>query len=245
MWDLEQDRRLWEKLLPGLTSMLGTPGGCLALAGGQAVLFDPQGVATRLAQGTSAVSADEAGLVLVDGGEVVAFDAHGSNRQLLESGAGAGVSAVARPGGSLVLGFEDGTMELHPLSRETGIRAFAFENTSSARVAHIIEGPMGTVIAGYDNGTVGLWSGQNGKRLSGMKLAGPIAHLSLQGERLGVVSELGEVEVMDLSVFGKDRCELLRAAWSEVPVVWVNGMPLERPAPAGHECVSGGPKTGR
>ena len=95
---------------------------------------------------------------------------------------------------------------------------------------------MSTLIAGFANGTIGIWSLENGRRLLHERLHGPVAHLLIHYERLYAASTLGQHSVLDLSDFYRDHCELLREVWQRVPVTWESGIPRLRPPPEGLEC---------
>jgi hypothetical protein len=100
----------------------------------------------------------------------------------------------------------------------------------------MVEGPEGTLIAGYANGLVGIWSLANGARLEHDRLHGPVTNLLRRGSRLYAATELGEHLVLDLSVFDTSYCELMRRVWEAVPVVWERGVLVLRPPPDGHRC---------
>ena len=103
-------------------------------------------------------------------------------------------------------------------------------------VEQLLGGSRETLLAGFADGTVGVWSTRNGARLYHLSLHGPIHQLELERGTLTVSTELGDSEVLDLSVLHQDYCSLLREVWSEIPVVWEDGRAVERAAPVGHRC---------
>ena len=105
-------------------------------------------------------------------------------------------------------------------------------------VERLLEGPMGTLVAGFDNGFVGVWDMHNGQRLLRMKLHGPIAYMAMRGRRLVAVSELGQTLNEDFGVFHEDDCTVLRSIWAQVPVAWDNGRLRVSEPPREHRCLS-------
>ena len=240
MWDQRADRRLARRAVGGLTRVLAIPSGCVTLTGAGVLQLHPRaaGAAPReLAQKVSAVGRHEGRLLVATAREASVVDAQGATLSRGQGRPGPGVTAVTRAGPWLALGFRDGNIELLPTARGGTRPGFSFEDTPSSPVQRLAPGPMGTLIAGYANGLVGLWSLRNGKRLEHGQLHGPVVHLLLRKGKLYAASELGQHLTMDLAIFHADYCDLLRSIWREVPVVWEGGLPLERPAPDDHTCL--------
>ena len=97
---------------------------------------------------------------------------------------------------------------------------------------------METVIVGHASGDVGVWALKTGERLASGRLHGAVIHLALSRGRLYAATDLGGHLVWDLRILEASRCELLRAVWKRVPVVWERGRPVPRAAPLGHRCWS-------
>jgi hypothetical protein len=95
---------------------------------------------------------------------------------------------------------------------------------------------MGTVVAGFANGLWGLWDPENGALLYRGQLHGPVVHLLLQKGKLYAASELGQYDVLDVSMFDRDYCDLLREVWDRVTVTWVGGLPVLGEPPRDHLC---------
>ncbi|MFH0901243.1 MAG: hypothetical protein V2A73_11505, partial [Pseudomonadota bacterium] len=143
-------------------------------------------------------------------------------------------------------------------------RSLAFEGVPASAVVSIIEGPPGTLVAGYANGFLGIWNLENGTLLDSAKLHGPVVHLLLDRRaaasprsssarnnplierererdaagKLYAVTELGDYFVWDLDAFYQEYCELLGNVWSQVPVVWQAGLPVVSLPPAWHKCAA-------
>jgi WD40 repeat protein len=145
-------------------------------------------------------------------------------------------TAVVRLGELTVAGFREGNLELIPMDPQAPRPDVRFADPPASPVERIVEGPAGTLVAGYADGSLGMWSLDNGSRLFRFHLNGPVAQLRLTDQRLDAASELGDREILDPSDFYRPYCELLREVWAAVPVVWDNGVPVRRTAPADHPC---------
>jgi WD40 repeat protein len=153
--------------------------------------------------------------------------------------AGAGVTALARLGQDLALGFADGDIEVLSTAANEKQPTFSPDDASASAVVRILAGPRHTLVVGYADGTVALWHTVTGTRLNHLRLHGPVVHLALLGTRLHAVTELGDHGVLDLSFHYREYCELLREVWRQVPVVWEGGQPVLRPPPGDHRCGRG------
>jgi hypothetical protein len=90
-------------------------------------------------------------------------------------------------------------------------------------VVSILAGPASTVVVGYANGVLGLYSLADGGRLAEVQLHGPVSHLLLEGHRLYAATELGRHLTWDLDALHGDWCAVLENVWRRVPVVWSAG----------------------
>ena len=237
MWDQGSDRRLVRRPVKGLAQVLAIPGGCVTLTGGGLLQLHPQdtGAPTTLEKAAVAMDWNRQRLLVATARHVLVLDARGARQASLPSSAG--VTAVTRAGSWLVLGFRDGNIELLPTTAGVRKPGYSFEDVPSSPVQRLVAGPMGTLIAGYANGLVGLWRLRNGTRLESAQLHGPVAHMLLRKGKLYAASELGQHLVMDLSIFHTPYCDLMHNLWKEVPVEWEGGLPVERTAPEGHACL--------
>ena len=154
-----------------------------------------------------------------------------------------GIAAIARiDADHLAVGYDNGNIELltsrtaTPGDVPTTRSGYSFERTPSSPVTRILSGPMNTLIAGFGNGAVGVWSWRDGKRLADGRTHGPIEHLLLENHRLYAASALGQHLMWDLSTLYDERCTLLREVWASVPVVWQDARAITVPPPAKHPC---------
>jgi hypothetical protein len=137
-----------------------------------------------------------------------------------------------------VAGFTEGTLQLYRLDGTSAPTSYSFVSTPASPVLRIIPGPPGTVIAGFADGTVGIWNLGDGYLLDSRRLFGPIATLFLHGALLQVASEVGDARVIDISIFYTDYCTVLSRVWNAIPVVWETGHARTRPPPGDHPCRS-------
>jgi len=105
-------------------------------------------------------------------------------------------------------------------------------------VVRLVPGPEGTLLAGFGDGSFGVWSLDTGRNLYRAKLHGALVHLLTDGEVIHAATELGDHLSLDLGAFHRDYCALLTDVWSEVPVVWASGRPEVAGPPADHPCAA-------
>ncbi len=234
----EGARRFSVALDAPLTSaqLRATDGGCAVIgASGVARLYDATGLARDLTPGAAAIEPGADGSVwVVAGDRLQHYDARA--QRLSERPIDRGVTAVVPLEDAdgraerWALGFENGRVELVG----AGV---AMESTPGGPVQRLALGPRGTLLAGWVSGEVGLWRLDNGARLDGARLHGPIAELSGEGGTWVATSELGG-RLRPSDVFARDRCALLRRVWDEVPVTWRDGLPVVAPRPETHPCAT-------
>ena len=202
--------------------------GCVVRAAAATFLHVASGDGKRLLiEGlATAAAADEHGILVARAGEVVSFDVGGKrNGATPVSGT---VTAVARTERGLVLGYQDGNLEFSKVP--------TFHRVPSSPARHMLLGPKATIIVGYDNGVVGMWNLRDGARLARARLHGRVEHMLIDDQRLHAASDLGDQVSWDLRAFYGDYCDLVRAVWSRVPVIWRDGSAQLEPVPTQHTC---------
>jgi hypothetical protein len=180
----------------------------------------------------------------------IVFDRHG--KFTLRVNADLGITAITRLNASHVLvGFKDGTLQFvsaHSPSPTTArmpassARARRFSQTPANATTQLLRGPQGTVIAGFADGTVGMWNTADGNRLQHARIHGPITQMLIEDRKLYAISELGQQLVWDLTSLYTEYCTLLDAVWSRVPVVWQDGQAVLRKPPVDHPCQRARPR---
>ncbi len=236
LWDRVTDRRLQERSIEGLDTVLGVSGGCVTRARGRVSLVTASGAVQDLLQDVVALAAQGDRILAATHDEITVFGAEGMRLSVHPTPPG--VTALGLAGRWIVVGFEDGSLELVASVPGETRPALFFEETGSSPVVRILGGPMDTVVVGFANGDLGLWSLETGVRLDQARLHGPVIHLGLQAGRLYAATELGDVFVWNLTALQADYCELLRDVWRAVPVTWEDGVPQSRPPDRGHRCAS-------
>ena len=235
LWDTQKDRRLFasasSRSFHGTGRLLARPRGCVALAHGVVSAVDALGTISVLAAGDATAVALADRQVLVAGGTQVTIHSASGARKSLP--AGAGITALARAGQHLILGYGEGNLELRPLSGDT---PRGLERSSASAVERLLAGPGQTLVAGHADGSVGLWSLATGRRLRHDRLHGPVTRLLLRDHKLYATTELGAHLAWDLAVLQLDYCELMRRVWRDVPVIWRGSMAARAAPPAGHRC---------
>ncbi|MFH0901239.1 MAG: protein kinase [Pseudomonadota bacterium] len=257
LWDLDSDRLLFGRSLAGIEQVVAVPGGCAVRTNGEALLFGRSGetrvlgIATGAATVNAGADASTAGTagtaatvnaIAWDRGEILAvtdsrvgvFDTAGTRIDSLS--VGPGVTSIARLGEWWIVGFREGQLELLRVRPGREKPRFSFEGVPASKVSRILEGPTGTLIAGYENGVLGIWDPRNGAQLESIKMHGSVEHLVMKHGRLYAATAVGDSVVLDLTVFEESYCSLLGRVWQSVPVLWEGGLPVVRPVPDTHRC---------
>jgi len=173
-------------------------------------------------------------LFLARDAEVHELDAN-SGEALRRVASGRGVTAIHGSEDGMLLGYEDGALAFSEAGHDDVTGTPTFENLPTRAVTVVTEGVPGseTVVAGSEDGEVGIWSLADGSRLLELHLHGPVRFLRIFSDRLVAVSELGDARDIDLSVFTLPPRELLRQVRAQVSVLWSDGAAGRRaPTPA-------------
>lgn len=221
LWDVRAKKRRGVMPWSGPSSrLLAVRGAC--------VVFDSGGV-TRLSETTTPLASFASALAESDRGVMIAGRAHvveldDAGKELASVPCDIGVTAIGELPDRVVIGYDDGAVDI--VDRAGG--KLSLLDMPSSAVQRLLPGPMSTLVVGFESGVVGMWDTSNGRLLLRRKLHGPIAFLASHGEKLVMVSELGQVRVEDLAVLHRDWCTVLRDVWQQVPVVWEDGRLVER-----------------
>ena len=235
LWAPSDDRRSGRIPLDPIDELEAVSTGCVTRIGGEVALHALDG-STRLLTGDGkALAADGDEILVATDDAFLTYSLSGVEASTTPIGPA--TSALTRVDEWLILGFQDGSVERHPLQATSQRTALPFTETPSAEVVRLTAAPPGIVAAGYANGQVGLWEVDSGTLLRSDQLHGPVAHLRIADGQLVALSSLGDSLVWDLSQLSMDRCEFLHQVWTEVPVVWSGGVALAKDPPVDHPCM--------
>jgi WD40 repeat protein len=233
LWDKASDRPLWAHVAPGVRQIVGAPGECLVVAGEEALRYRPGG-STLLARPARAVAERGGRILIAQEASLILLEPSGARRTWAAKRPG--LTAVALAGGTAYAGHEAGSLERHSLSGPASGEHLTLEDAPASPVTRILPGPRDTLIVGFANGTVGVWTADGAASLMQARLHGPIAHLAWKDAKLHVATELGDYATIDLRSLGAPYCDLLREVWRWVGEAWEGGRSVSRPPPPDHPC---------
>ena len=249
LWSTAEDRLLVDLGLGSVTQLVAVPEGCVALAEGKALLVDHTAARRELALDASAVAYSRGRILIASKDKLLGLDAQGpttkppaaAGTDTCSWGIGSNAALAAFAGPWLVLGRTDGTLEIYPGAPGAAAAGAAtspprLARASSTRVVQLLEGPAGTLLVGYADGVIALYSIESGTKLEQWRVHGSAIHLVLRGSELYAASDLGDSLHEDLSTYTRDYCDLMREVWREVPIEWEGGHAVLHPAPADHPC---------
>ncbi len=208
-----------------LTRLLALHDGCLTLSGSGEVARHLLSGETQVLHRNGRAIGNVNGELWVATGEEL-FRRNATGEIVSRFPVAPGVTAVSRSGERVLLGYTDGNVEAVGLDGQPIPPWTLAEETFPNAVSLMIPGPEGTVVVGYDSGTVGLWSVDNGIRHYWTELYGPVTELSLADGRLYAASEIGDSLTLDLGEFYAEYCDVMRGMWDETP----------SDGQAGHRC---------
>jgi WD40 repeat protein len=224
LWWEEKSPR-WSVVVPGIRDVRAVEHGCVALAK-NAALYPIQGPPKELAPIAHAIAVTDSAITVATDDRIARFNVDGT--PLFERPYGGGAVAIATAGDEVVIGYADGGIE------RTG-RPLGFDSTPASRVVRLEIGPMDVVIAGFEDGTFGLWDLASGIELTSLRVHGPATSIDTVDRRISFASELGAYGGA-INTFSPSYCMLLRAVWQEVPQVWREGGIIASPPDRGHPC---------
>lgn len=142
----------------------------------------------------------------------------------------------------MAVAYRSGRMDmLSPDSKEPALALDmpASKSIQLGVVDKLLAGPASTLLVGGRSGFVGVWDTGSGKLLEHAWLHGAPLYMTVVADKLYAASEVGDFEVIDLAIYGRDYCDLMREVWAEAPIVWQAGKPLVAAPDPGHRCAQG------
>lgn len=237
LWDLQKDAVLQSHVAAKRAQLVATPHGCLFTSEGRAQLVGESGTTSLAGERAAAIAFGEGVALVATDSAVLGFEqlatADGQTVETWSHPVQIGVTAVAMIGERIAVGYRDGNMEFASGASESAPR---FESVPASAVLRLLEGPQGTLVAGFANGEVGLWDPVDGQHLFHSRLHGPIVHFVLDKHRLYIATDLGAHTVWDLGAFYGEYCHLMRDVWKRIPIVWSQGRAEMRAPDAEHPC---------
>ncbi len=244
IWDSVNDATVHSQPVHDLDRVLAIPGACATITEGKLQFVHESGLTQELCSGATAMAWSGNELLAACGEKVLTFTSEGKQSGAYKVVPGA--TALVRsedPERSdlhwLVIGYETGQVRLISTQEGDDQSEFTLDGVPPSPVTCLRAGPMGTLLLGFANGDLGIWSIMTRTRLDKTKLHGPVMDILLQNQRLYAVTENGDHVSWDLGVFYIEYCDLLREIWNRVPVVWERGRPVERQPPDDHQCLAG------
>ncbi len=234
-WDLEEGEVVAEAVGPRSAQLLAFEHGCAVRSlEGEVAWLGPGNEPVEIRSGAAAMGGGDGELLVAVGGAVRAYDLPSLEPTWLLPLEDE-VAALAQRGQNLYLGLEDGSLVLLPRTSRRPV-ALELEDAPSFPVTALMPVSEELLLAGFGNGTVGLWSVERGALLMDAQLYGPVVHLANRGTMVVAASEMGDRLSWDLGVLEEPYCDLMHRVWDAVPVVWrERGLRVEGPL-AGHEC---------
>jgi len=238
-WDSQTDTLLFRVDDPGISRIVAHDAGCAASLGdGRAVRWSGDGVMHVMQHDVSALGLTSDGLLTAGAGAIRAHSPEGEVLWSFPPPVDRPVAVMGAPEG-VVVGSEQGDMFVVFRGADGAWVETPCLETPAFAVSALGVGLEGTVVAGFADGTVGLWSAATGERLLGWKLHGPVRDLHVDEATLVAMTELGDHLAVDLSDLRMDYCQLMEQVWELVPVGWDVSRPVMQPRPEGHGCVEG------
>ncbi len=238
IWDLPSDERHTDRATEPVARLVALNDGCMVLTDdGDVLLVASSGAVTPLDEGATAVAAVGGRILVAADDDVVIRGSGGRPLDRLELPPHPRITTLTQHESTLLIGLQDGTIE--PIDAATGTRtvSFQFEDAPDAAVTRLLATDDDLLVAGFADGSVGVWSLEDGTRLLATRLYGPVAHMLLRGDQLDAATAMGDTLAWDLGVFRRDYCELMDEVWGQVPVVWTHGEPTVQERSLEHTCV--------
>ncbi len=100
----------------------------------------------------------------------------------------------------------------------------------------LVAGPGKILLGNHPSGFVGVWDVETGKGAEHFKISGRPQDWFFDGDIYIVTTTTGDSIAIDLSVYTRPYCDLMREVWDEVPIIWENGKTVLAEPPEDHPC---------
>jgi WD40 repeat protein len=134
-----------------------------------------------------------------------------------------GTTYALRLGAHLVVGFDNGMVEVRPsIETEPRTAVVPLRGTPTQAVTLLAAGPSSTVLVGFADGSFGVWDSE-GHLLERVFLHGRVVELAHANGIVTAKSELGDQATIDLGILARDYCPLMSDLYKSLPFVWRDG----------------------
>lgn len=145
-----------------------------------------------------------------------------------------GTTYALRLGGHLVVGFDNGMVEVRPsVDTEPRPAVVPLRGTPTQAVTLLAAGPSSTLAVGFADGSFGVWDPETGHLLERVLLHGRVVELTHANGIVTAKSELGDVAAINLGILARDYCLLISDLYKELPFVWRDGTVRVEPPKSG------------
>jgi len=239
VWDMPRDKVV--ATVKGVRKMVATPHGCLVRHGEHVSLCTRSAPPKQLNISAPArvLGAGIGTLLVATKDTLFRFNTAGelkSNSPLSKDVTALSWMNHSELGPRVMAGYRDGAIQLQPANPKSSHSILSLQQVPSSPVISIIEGPPGTVVAGFQDGTVGLWALGDGILVRTQRLHGKIRYMTLRNQTIYAVTDLGDYLRWPVESFYREPCTVIRNMWNEVPVVWKSGRATRQTPPVNHPC---------
>ncbi|MGC6417028.1 MAG: protein kinase domain-containing protein [Bradymonadia bacterium] len=182
------------------------------------------------------LSAITGGLVVTQPTKISLLDDNYEVIRSVPSSRGVATATVTPNHQRMIAGYTDGSLEIFDGARsidDTQVYSIA---QATAAVSRLIALNDKIILVGYADGLVTLWDLSTETVIGQAHLHGGIRRATAFGNTVIVASDLGASTVFDISALTYSRCELTRAVWSDVNVVWRRGQGAAEQPRLNHDC---------
>jgi len=241
-WDMVKGRRLGVVQIDRVDKALPSHDGFVTLAQGKATLWlceQEKGKkcvnSTLISSGAKALDVSGSNIMVSAVRRIHLFSLSGKPKGQIDGDLG--VSAMLKTRKYLVLGFNNGSIELRSMKPGKDQTKELLVGFPGSRVVSLAMITPEILAAGFAHGVVGLWDLKGRKILDQFKLHGPVVHLAAHEQYLYATTSVGSHLAMNLGVFFRPYCGLLNEIWKKIPITWMENRPVLIGKPETHPCL--------
>ena len=240
-WNLSEGRLVIGQRVPEVEKAVALADGFVTLAKGRASLWRCSPgkdvschAAVLVDSGATALDVSMDQIAVATDKQIRRFSISAEESRPLNGGTG--VNSILLTEKRLVLGVRDGSIELRSMDPTSIWSSAPFVGTPGQRVTRLALATPDVLVAGFGEGTVGLWNLEDGTLLDSFKLHGSVVHLQVHERFLYAATAVGDYMTENLSVFYREYCNVVNDVWENIPIVWADGKPVVRSPDESHPC---------